>query len=119
MQTAVSLDHQKRMLRHLQQQELVRMALEAVEVGTVLYDNDPRQIGRKVIVQRIDDTFAFCRAGGRSTRVRLDRIHSDAKVRHSGFSTIDPAPRLQAQANARLVGLAPDMIAAVRKITIT
>lgn len=43
------------------------MALEAVEVGTTLYDSDPRRLGRTLTIQRIDDTFAFCINGSMQT----------------------------------------------------
>lgn len=92
MQTSVSIDHRKRMLRHLAKQELVQMAIEAVEVGTILYDNDPRRIGRKMVINDIGDSFACCYAEGsrRKVRIRLDRIYTDGKPRRRGFSTKPP-----------------------------
>lgn len=94
MRTNVSLEHRKRMLEHLKQQEIIAMAIEAVEVGTVLYDNDPRHLpGRKLIVTATDSTYAFCTgsADRHQTRIRLDRIYTDGKPRRRGFSTTPPA----------------------------
>lgn len=68
------------------------MAVESLEPGTIIYDNDPRHNGRTVGVLRTDGSTVICRGKGRDVRIRLDRIHTDGKPRHQGFSTIAPAP---------------------------
>jgi hypothetical protein len=60
-----------------------------LNVGQVLYDNDPRYRGRKVEVIRIEGSYAICLCGPRQVKVRLDSIFvEDGKPRRSGYSTI-------------------------------
>ena len=59
-----------------------------LKAGQVLYDNDPRYLGRKVEVVRVEGAYAVCMCGPRQAKVRLDYIFSDGKPRRSGYSTV-------------------------------
>ena len=58
------------------------------KAGQILYDNDPRYLGRKIEFVRIEGSYAICKSGPLQVKVRLDRIFSDGKARRSGYSTV-------------------------------
>jgi hypothetical protein len=58
-----------------------------LKAGQILHDNDPRYRGRKLEVVRVEGAYAVCMCGPRQVKVRLDYIHSDGKLRRSGYST--------------------------------
>ena len=62
-----------------------------VTKGMTIRDNDPRELGRELIVDRVDDRYAYCRHvmfASLKSRILLRRIHDDGKGRHSGFSVV-------------------------------
>ena len=61
-----------------------------LKAGQVLYDNDPRYLGRKVEVLRVEGSFAICSCGPRHVQIRLANIFSDGEQRRSGYSTVLP-----------------------------
>lgn len=74
--------------------------MRTVEVGSLLIDNDPRMIGRVLVVDSISTLShhvrVFCHNKddpALRTGIRLDRIHTDGKPRRSGFSLIYTGPQ--------------------------
>jgi hypothetical protein len=61
-----------------------------LHVGQILYDNDPRYIGRTVEITRIEQRYIVCKCGPREVIIRHDRIRSDAEQRRSGYSIAAP-----------------------------
>jgi hypothetical protein len=60
-----------------------------LKAGQVLNDNDPRYVGRKVNVVRVEGRYAVCMSGPRQVKIRLDYIHSDGKPRRNGYSAAE------------------------------
>lgn len=68
----------------------------AIKVGDKIRNNDPRGRYNDITVETIEVTmdgveYATYHAGGRINRIRLDRIHTDGKPRHQGWSLVQPA----------------------------
>jgi hypothetical protein len=61
-----------------------------LNVGQILYDNDPRYSGRAVEIIRIEERYLVCKCGPREVIIRHDRVHSDAEQRRSGYSLVPP-----------------------------
>src|ERR1700675_4013545 len=61
-----------------------------LQVGQILYDNDPRYSGRTVEVIRIEERYLVCKCGPREVIIRHDRVHSDGEQRRSGYSIGPP-----------------------------
>jgi len=58
-----------------------------LKAGQVLYDNDPRYLGRKVEVVCVQGSVAVCKCGPRQMQIRLACIFDDGEPRRSGYST--------------------------------
>lgn len=72
---------------------MAELITRVIGVGDRIRDNDPRCGGQRVlVVEDITDTHAICRRVGGTVRavvrIRLDRIHTDGRVRRSGFDRI-------------------------------
>ena len=59
-----------------------------IKPGDTIRDNDPRECGRTLVVERVEGGYAHCTSPWtiHRTRIRLDRIYTDDKPRKSGFS---------------------------------
>ena len=59
-----------------------------IKPGDTIRDNDPREDGRTLTVERVEAGYAHCASpcSAHRTRIRLDRIYTDDKPRRSGFS---------------------------------
>jgi hypothetical protein len=55
----------------------------SVEAGQVWQDLDSREIGRQLVVDRVDEEYAYCHRRkhyGVKTRIRLDRLQKRFKL---------------------------------------
>ena len=61
-----------------------------IRPGDKIRDNDPRENGRTLTVEHVEDGHAHCTSprSAYRTRIRLDRIYTDDKPRKSGFSLV-------------------------------
>jgi hypothetical protein len=64
--------------------------IEMLQVGQILYDNDPRYPGRQVEVVKVEDRRVICKCGPREVTIRPDRVHMDGERRRSGYSIAPP-----------------------------
>lgn len=56
-------------------------------------DNDPRQHGRVLTIERLDDRFAYAKSrSGTVSRIQVSRIYTDGLPRRTGYSLVHVAP---------------------------
>lgn len=65
-----------------------------IKAGDKLKDNDPRMVGRELVVLEVGDTRVQCQHAKYPSFpkvwIRIDRIHTDGKPRRSGFDLVTP-----------------------------
>ena len=64
-----------------------------LKIGDRIQDNDPRVGTRVLVVENLDDRYAYCLPAFGTTkkttyRILRNRIFADGKTRRSGFSVI-------------------------------
>ena len=61
-----------------------------IKIGSILKDNNPRQEGRTIRVDRLAYAYVYGIAykSGKGVRITGDRIHCDGKARKTGFSLV-------------------------------
>lgn len=69
------------------------MVKRQIRVGDRIKDNDKRMGNRRLTVLELTETHAIAKPDywHLTTRIRLDRIHTDGKPRRTGFSLLEPA----------------------------
>jgi len=66
--------------------------IDKIKVGTILRNNDPRRQDERVTVIattiRDGDWYATYQGNTRMNSIRFDRIHTDGRPRHQGWSVV-------------------------------